>query len=153
MNILLKTFTVLFFHLPFPRRNYRSCYLSVYKPVYIWKKYALLSRYHAVQFAIFSTWLRNLTMRFTKILLLEDSVPRPLPLGPLILGPSSTHDQHAEGLKGKEIMGGVSHCPVDQGIWGSVVSSPSWIGAETGAENDFSAFLAWQNAYLGWGTR
>ena len=67
-----KHFTQIFsfseFNLSFPRTNqaYRSCYSFVFKPVY------LLSRYHAMQFAMFLfKWLQNLTPRFTKTLQLQ----------------------------------------------------------------------------------
>ena len=41
---------------------------------------------------------------------------------PIILGLRSAHDQNAEGVETKENGNGASHSPVDQRIWGSVVS-------------------------------
>ena len=47
--------------------------------------------------------------------------PNPTTL-PLILGLRSAHDENADGIETKENGNGASHSPVDQRIWGSVVS-------------------------------
>ena len=51
-------------------------FIYVHIALYL-KNHALLSHYHAVQFAIFLfTWLRDLTMRFTKIFSFWGTVPQ-----------------------------------------------------------------------------
>jgi len=48
-------------------------------------------------------------------------------------------DRDAEGVEGGEWRG-VSPSPADQGVWGSVVSSPGGVRGGAPAENGFGAF-------------
>jgi len=69
---------------------------------------AILSRYHAMQFAVFNfIWLQNLILRFAQILqLLRFQTPLPsgthwgrpsqTQLGPLILGPGSAYESRGK---------------------------------------------------------